>query len=175
MNGRATRERSPPAQADAPTAPAAGVPPSPDAAASGRRPRKSCHITRGTRSFHHHVFVACGRVEATRFSFPIFAYGENWERKRDNVPLCRRRKGKVTRRPRTSHYMTQGTWCYAQIAFSPATAFERVTVSGGVVRRGVALPGVSSSHFGGEAAKMGRNNGCAGAAGPRAPASVGTT
>ena len=49
-------------------------------------------------------FVAFGRVEATRFSFPIFAYGENWERKRAKVPLCRRRKGTLTRRPRTSCY-----------------------------------------------------------------------
>ena len=56
-----------------------------------------------TRSFQHHVFFACGSGEATRFWFPIFAYGENWEPKKEKVQLCRRRKDELTMRPRKSY------------------------------------------------------------------------
>ena len=61
-----------------------------------------------------------GRVSQTSFSpaavwkrpfFPlqIFAVGENLEWKRNNVPLCRRRKGKLTRPPRKSYTFSDST------------------------------------------------------------------
>ncbi len=49
-----------------------------------------------TRSPQYNVFCACGSVEETLFPPQIFAYGENLGWKRNKVPLCRRRKGKLT-------------------------------------------------------------------------------
>ena len=45
-----------------------------------------------TRSLEDHVFFACGRVEGTRFWFPMFAFGEHGEpkkRKRTTLPKAK--------------------------------------------------------------------------------------
>ncbi len=56
--------------------------------------------------------LACGSPrQHGRDSFfrHIFAIGENVTEKKDNVPLCRRRKGELTRLPRTFCYLENGS------------------------------------------------------------------
>ena len=65
-------------------------------------PRNSCNVTGRTRASGHLAFSSAAERYFCYFSFPIFAYGENWERKASRFHVAAGDKDVVLERPRNS-------------------------------------------------------------------------